>query len=50
MSSLKTLEKQIAALKNKVIALKGESVFASEGKNDLLMQAISLQKGIKHEN
>ena len=50
MSSLKILEKQIAALKNKVIALKGESVFASEGKNDLLMQAISLQKRIKHEN
>ena len=50
MRNLKTLEKKIAALKNKVIALKGESVLAENGKNDLLMQAISLQKGIKHEN
>lgn len=50
MNHLKTLEKQILALKKKVIALKGESVLAAEDKDDLMMQAISLQKGIKHES
>ena len=50
MNSLKTFEKQIAALKKKVIFLKGESVFATEEKDTLMMQAITLQKGTKHEN